>query len=116
MKRIESEMIKLKVYVDESDQYKHEPLYKRILDICMQHDISGATAIRGMAGFGCRHELHTDRFLRLSHDLPIIVEVIDSVDKINELVNEIEPIITGGMITREPVSAIKIVHAETSGE
>ncbi len=110
MKKIQCEMVKMKVYIDEADQVEHEPLYKHILDICAKHNISGATVTKGIAGFGCRHELHEDRFLRLSRDLPIIIEVIDTDDNILSILPEVYAVMQGGMVTRETVQVTKFLH------
>jgi PII-like signaling protein len=96
----------MRVFIGESDrcrsgEYKGRPLYEAILLILRARGFAGATAVRGVAGFGASARIHTEKVLRLSLDLPMIVEVVESEDKIQEVLPELDGLIGGGLITLE---------------
>ena len=95
----------LRIYVGESDKNGHEPAYKAIVHLLRREAIWGATVTRGIYGFGKKSVLHTANPLRLSGDLPIIIEAIDRRTKIEAVVPKVAPLVKGGLIVTMPVQA-----------
>lgn len=93
----------LRVFVGESDKYEGMPLYEWIVRKAREHGMAGATALRGMEGFGAHSRMHTAKILRLSQDLPIVVEIVDMPDKVEEFIPVLDAAITEGLLTVEPV-------------
>lgn len=97
----------LRIFIGESDKHGHQPLYEAIIHLARSRGMAGATVLRGIMGFGANSHLHTAKILRLSEDLPIVVEIVDRTDKIDDLLAEIDPMIGEGLVTREKVRVIK---------
>ena len=93
----------LRVYVGESDRWQGKPLYEAIVLKAREMGIAGATALRGIMGFGAASRIHTSKILRLSEDLPVVVEIVDSAQKIAQLLPEIESMVQEGLVTLESV-------------
>src|ERR1700757_1984415 len=102
----------LRVFIGESDRYQHRPLYEAIVLKARQLDLAGATVLRGPMGFGKSSHLHTAKILRLSADLPLLIEIVDSEEKINAFLPVLDKMIGGGLVTLEKV---KVLHYR-SGE
>ena len=83
----------LRIFIGESDKYEGKPLYEWIVIKAKEHGLAGATAIRGLMGFGANSRIHTSKILRLSLDLPIIVEIVDTHEKIKEFLVIIESVV-----------------------
>jgi PII-like signaling protein len=97
----------LRVYVGESDRWGHQPLYEAIVLKAREMHLGGATVLRGVMGFGRSSRLHTTKVLRLSEDLPIVVEIADAEDKIQALLPWLEQAVTGGLITLERARVLR---------
>lgn len=93
----------LRIYLSEDDRQEGLPLYEWLLKQARRHGLAGATVLRGMSGFGRSSRLHTTKILCLSDDLPIIVEIVDTIEKIDAFLEEIDPFITHGLATVEDV-------------
>jgi PII-like signaling protein len=100
---IEGEGKLLRIFIGEDDQWHHKPLYEEIVRAARERHMAGATVLRGMEGFGRSSHLHTTRILRLSEDLPLVIEIVDTAEKIDQFLAEVDPMITGGMVTVERV-------------
>jgi hypothetical protein len=100
---IEREAKLLRIFIGEDDQWHHRPLYEEIVRMARERHLAGATVIRGIEGFGQSSHLHTARILRLSQDLPLIIEIVDTAEKVDPFLGEIDEMITGGMVTVERV-------------
>jgi PII-like signaling protein len=96
----------LRIFIGESDQYQGDPLFKVIVLKAREHHLAGATVFRGPMGFGKSSHLHTSGILRLSFDLPIVIEIVDSEEKIQSFLAAIEGILGPGLVTIERVQAI----------
>ena len=96
----------LRIFIGESDQYQGDPLFKVIVLKAREHHLAGATVFRGPMGFGKSSHLHTSGILRLSFDLPIVIEIVDSEEKIQSFLATIEGILGPGLVTIERVQAI----------
>jgi len=98
--------LRLKIYIGENDRWKGKPLYKAIVEKLREMGIAGATVYRGIYGFGKKSHVHSSDVMRLSADLPIVIEVVDRGFKIEKAICEIKPMIKDGMITVEPTIVV----------
>jgi uncharacterized protein len=96
----------LRIFIGEKDQYEGQPLFKALVLKARAMHLAGATVFRGPLGFGRSSHLHTSGILRLSFDLPMVIEIIDTEEKIESFVAQIESMVGGGLITVERVQAI----------
>ena len=97
----------LRIFVGESDRHGHHPLYEAIVLKARENGLAGATVLRGVMGFGKHSILHTAKILRLSEDLPMVVEIVDSAEKIDNFLPVLNEMIKDGLVTLERV---KVVH------
>lgn len=91
----------LRIFIGESDRYEGKPLYEWLVLKAKEHGLAGATVLRGLMGFGANSRIHTSKILRLSLDLPIVVEIVDTPEKITEFLSRIETVVTEGLVTLE---------------
>ncbi|MDD3994383.1 MAG: DUF190 domain-containing protein [Dehalococcoidales bacterium] len=110
MRKLEGEQLMVRIFIGESDKVDGKPLYQALVEKLRQEQISGATVLRGILGYGARSIIHTANILQLSHDLPVIIEVVDTQENIERVLPHIESIIGDGMITMEKV---KVLHYGT---
>ena len=101
------ECLLLRIFIGEADEYKHRPLYKTIVHRARELELAGATVLRGPMGFGRSHHLHNANILRLSLDLPMIVEIVDTPDSIREFLPEVRKMMRRGLITMERAHIIR---------
>ena len=97
----------LRIFVGESDRWHGKPLYEAIVLKARELHLAGATVLRGPMGFGATSRLHSAKLLRLSEDLPIVIEIVDGKDKIDELMPHIDEMVQEGLVTLERVQVIK---------
>jgi uncharacterized protein len=97
----------LRVFLGESDKWHGRPLYEAIVLKARELHMAGATVLRGPMGFGAKSHLHTAKVLRLSEDLPMVIEIVDSKEKIDGLMPHIDEMVKDGLITLEKVQVIK---------
>lgn len=97
----------LRIFIGESDKWHGQPLYEAIVLKARELQLAGATVLRGPMGFGARSRLHTAKILRLSEDLPLVIEIVDSRAKIDELLPHIDQMVQDGLVTLEKVEVIK---------
>src|SRR5262245_839538 len=105
--QIPADALLLRIFVGESDRWEHRPLYEAIVLKARELHLAGATVLRGPMGFGKSSRLHTAKSLRLSLDLPLVIEIVDSEEKINAFLPALDSMIGGGLVTLEKV---KVVH------
>ena len=98
------EQVLLRIFIGESDKFGHIPLYEALVELFRKEGFAGATVLRGVAGFGAHSMYHTDRLLRLSSDLPMVIEVVDNKERFDAVMPRVEEMMDGGMITMEKVS------------
>lgn len=110
MKGLAGEMLLMRVFVKESDHFGGKPLYLALLEVLQGAGIRGGTALRGIAGFGAHTQMHMDRILRLSHDLPVVVEAVDEEARIRAVLPRLDEMIDSGLITFERADVIKYAH------
>ena len=100
----------LRIFIGESDRWHGQPLYEAIVLKAREMGIAGATMLRGLMGFGAASRIHTAKILRLSEDLPIIIEIVDSADKIDLLLPVIDQMVGEGLVTLEKVRILQYRH------
>ncbi|HTX22582.1 MAG TPA: DUF190 domain-containing protein [Candidatus Aquilonibacter sp.] len=100
------EAVLLRIFIGESDRYGHKPLYEGIVLKAREAHLAGATVLRGPMGFGKSSRLHTQKILRLSYDLPLVIEIVDSEEKVNAFLPVLDEMMKGGLITLEKVRVI----------
>jgi hypothetical protein len=97
----------LRVFIGESDRWHHQALYEAIVLKARELGLAGATVLRGPMGFGASSRLHTAKILRLSIDLPIVIEIVDTADQIQRLLPFLDEMVQDGMVTLEDVRVLK---------
>ena len=110
--KIEGDGQLLRIFIGESDRWEGKPLYEAIVRKARQAGLAGTTVLRGLEGFGAHSRLHTAKILRLSEDLPIVIEIVDRAERINEFLPELDRIVSEGMITLENVRILAYRHNE----
>src|SRR3989440_12630190 len=104
----------LRIFIGESDRYQHRPLYEAIVLKARELQLAGATVLRGPMGFGKSSHLHTAKIIRLSTDLPIIIEIVDSEDKVDAFLPVLDQMMGGGLVTLEKAKVIRYQDREKS--
>lgn len=112
--KIEGEGQCLRIFIGESDTWQGKPLYEAIILTARELGIAGATMLRGLMGYGANSRIHTTKILRLSEDLPVIVEIIDSAEKLAALLPAIDEMVQEGLVTLENVRIIHYRHKQPS--
>jgi PII-like signaling protein len=105
--KLEGEGSLLRIYLGELDKRHHRPLYEAIVLKAREMGLAGATVLRGPMGFGANSHLHTAKILRLSEDLPVLIEIVDKEERINAFLPELDKMMGDGLVTREKVHIIR---------
>jgi hypothetical protein len=108
--KLPSESLLLRIFIGETDKYEGRPLYKAIVEKARQREMAGATVMRGILGFGANSRIHTSQILRLSEDLPLVIEIVDSEERINAFLPELDAMISEGLVTLEKARVITYRH------
>ena len=104
--KLEGEGKLLRIFIGESDKHGRKPLYQAIVEMLREEGMAGATVLRGIEGFGATSHLHTARILRLSEDLPIVIEVADTAERIEAIMPKIDELVLEGMVTIERIEVV----------
>jgi uncharacterized protein len=107
MRVLTGEQLLVRIFVGESDRWHHQPLATALVERLRREGFAGATVLRGVAGFGARSVLHSAHLLRLSEDLPIVIEVVESEEHVERLLPILEEMVGEGLVTLEKVRVIK---------
>jgi len=110
MTKFIGEKVLMRIFIGEAKRYHNRPLYEALLDLFMTEGFAGATVLKGVAGFGAHRVFHTHKLLALSADMPLVIEVIESQDKIDAIMPQLDAMIEGGMITLEKATVIRYTH------
>jgi len=97
----------LRIFIGESDRWQHQALFEAIVMKARQMGLAGATVLRGPMGFGATSHVHTSKILRLSCDLPIVIEIVDREENINHFLPILDSMVTSGLVTMENVHVVK---------
>ena len=106
MHGLKGERVLMRIHIGESDKWHSKPLHEAIVQLLRKENFSGVTVLRGVAGYGGSSVYHTDKLLRLSQDLPIVVEVIETQEHIEQILPRLDEMVEGGLITLEKVRVI----------
>jgi uncharacterized protein len=104
--KFEGERTLMRIHIGESDKWHGKPLHEAIVEMLRKEKFSGVTVLRGVGGFGGSSIYHTDKILRLSQDLPIVVEVVEYAERIEQILSRLDEMVEGGLITLEKVRVI----------
>ncbi|MCF7875327.1 MAG: DUF190 domain-containing protein [Candidatus Omnitrophica bacterium] len=102
----------LRIFIGESDKYKGKLLYEQIVFKARELHLAGATVLKGQMGFGADSRMHSAKILRISEDLPIVIELVDTEENLNKLLPFIDQVVTEGLVTLEKVRVIKYRHSK----
>ena len=105
--KIPENAVSLRIFLGENDRFEHKPLYEAIVMKAREMHLGGATVLRGPMGFGHSSRLHTAKILRLSEDLPLMIEIVDSQAKIDEFLPVLDMMMGSGLVTIEPVKVLR---------
>lgn len=108
--RVEGEGRLVRIFVGESDRFEGKPLYEAIVLLARREGLAGATVLRGLMGFGASSRIHTAKILRLSEDLPIVVEIVDREERVAKILPQLDRMVGEGLITVEKVNVIAYRH------
>lgn len=97
----------LRIFIGESDHWHGKPLYEAIIHLFQESGMAGATVVRGIEGFGASSHVHTTRLLQLSQDLPVVIEAVDTEEKIASVLPRLDEMVTEGMMTLERVHVVR---------
>jgi uncharacterized protein len=104
--KFEGERTLMRIHIGESDKWHGKPLYEGIVEMLRKEGFSGVTVLRGVAGYGGSSVYHTDKILRLSQDLPIVLEIVETTERIEQILPRLDAMVDGGLITLEKVRVI----------
>ena len=104
--KLEGEGLLLRVFVGESDTWHGKPLYQAIVERVREAGLAGATVLRGLEGFGAHSRIHTSRILRLSEDLPVVIEIVDQPERVEAIIPTLDEMISEGLMTLERVHIV----------
>jgi len=108
--KLPSEASLLRIFIGESDKFEGRLLYEIIVEEARKRGIAGATVLRGILGFGANSRIHTSKVLRLSEGLPVIIEIVDTDEKIKEFIPQLDSMINEGLVTMEKIKVITYRH------
>lgn len=108
--KLPSESVLLRVFIGESDRFEGRPLYEAIVETARKKGMAGATVLRGVLGFGANSRIHTSKILRLSEDLPLVIEIVDTEEKIEAFLPGLDEMIGEGLVTLEKARVIVYRH------
>jgi PII-like signaling protein len=107
MRMIEGEQVLMRIFIDQTAQWHRHPLYVGLLELFRAKGLAGATVLQGIAGFGPDSILHQFHLFRLSQDLPMVIEVVDTQEHLDAVLPEVDRMMNGGLITMEKVRVIR---------
>lgn len=112
--KLEGEAKLLRIFIGESDKHGHTPLHEAIVTKARESGLAGATVIHGSSGFGANSRVHTTKILRLSEDLPVVIEIVDKEERIDAFLPVLDELIDEGMVTIENVRMVMYRHSQGS--
>lgn len=112
MTKQDSDQILMRIFIGENDRFQGQALYEALLELFLAEGLTGATVLRGVSGFGASSVIHTDKLLRMSSNLPLVIEVVDSEPNIDAVLPKIDGMFEGGLITIEKARVIRYRSGE----
>ena len=116
MRILDGEQILMRIFIGEGDKHGRQPLYRALVELLRREKLAGATVLRGVLGFGAKSHLHTAHLLRLSQDLPMVIEVVETQENIDRVLPQIDGMVGEGLITMEKVRVLRYAPAGREGE
>jgi uncharacterized protein len=113
--QLPEDAVLLRIFIGESDRWQHQPLYEAIVQKARELHLAGATVLRGPMGFGAASRIHTAKILRLSMDLPIVIEIVDAEDKVKTILPFLDEMMGGGLVTLEKIKVIHYREGKSKG-
>ena len=113
--QLNGEAMLVRIYIGESDHWHHKPLYQELVQAARRQGLAGATVLRGIEGFGASSRIHTSRILSLSEDLPLVIEIVDTADKVEAFLAAVDELLTEGLVTMERVE-VRAYRARPAGQ
>lgn len=110
------EKVLMRIFVGEAKRYCNRPLYEALVEMLMAEGFAGATVLKGVAGYGAHRVYHTHKLLELSTDMPMIIEVVESREKIDAIMPRLDEMMESGMITLERATVIRYTHRHSKGD
>ena len=110
MSKLTGEKVLMRIFTGEQKRYGHKPLYEALVELFRKEGLAGATVLRGVSGFGAHRIYHTQKLLELSVDLPMVIEVVETQEKIDAIMPKVDEMIESGLITLEKVTVIRYTH------
>jgi hypothetical protein len=107
MRVLDGEQVLVRIFIGESDKWHHQPLHAALVERLRKEGFAGATVFHGVAGFGARSVVHTTHILRLSEDLPVVLEVVDTEERVEMLTHILDEMVPEGLVTMEKVRVLK---------
>lgn len=107
MRVLSGEQVLVRIFIGESDKWHHQPLHMALVERLRKEGFAGATVFHGIAGFGARSVVHTAHLLRLSEDLPVVIEVVDTEEHVERLTGILDEMVSEGLVTMEKVRVLK---------
>lgn len=104
--RLPKDGLLLRIFIGEKDKWDKKPLFQAIVDKAREEGMAGATAIKGFLGFGAKSHMHTSKLLRLSEDLPVIIEIVDTEENINRFLPLLDEMVQEGLVTLEKAHVV----------
>ncbi|MCE5341035.1 MAG: DUF190 domain-containing protein [Planctomycetaceae bacterium] len=114
--KLPSESELLRIFIGEADRFDGKPLYEAIVNLARKNNMAGATVLRGLMGFGADSRMHSAKILRLSEDLPIVIEIVDAPEKIESFLPYLDDMIKEGMVTLETIKVIAYRYNTKDGK
>jgi hypothetical protein len=110
MTKLSGEKVLMRIFTGETKQFGHIPLYEALVELFRKEGFAGATVLRGVSGYGAHRVYHTYKLLELSIDLPMVIEVVETQEKIDAIMPKVDEMIESGLITLEKVQVIRYTH------
>lgn len=114
MRALSGQQVMVRIFIGESDRWKHRPLDVALLERLRSEGFAGATVFRGIGGFGANSHIHTTHLLELSSDLPIVIEVVDTEEHVNRLMPILDEMLDDGLVTMEKVNVLRYTPSARS--
>ena len=111
--KLEGPALRLTIFVGEGDRWHHRPLYTEIVHRAHSAGLAGASVLRGIEGYGASSRIHTSRLLSLSEDLPVVVVIVDTEERIRAFLPQLDELVTEGLVIIDPVEVIRYVGRPT---
>jgi PII-like signaling protein len=115
MSKFVGEKVLMRIFVGETKRHGSRPLYEALVELFRQEGFAGATVLKGVAGFGAHRVYHTHKLMDLSVDLPMVIEVVESQERIDAVMPKIDTLMSSGMITLEKATVIRYTHRHEQG-